>query len=257
MTTNENETIDDYHMDRGYISSSEIKCFDQGASMYEYRYIRGNKAYSKSFALGSLVHGLSLEPDIVSDEYVICPIKDRRTKAYKEWFNDSDKTKKVVMQSEWDTALDCTNALYEHKIAESILTESGPVECSYRFRWNDIPCKFRPDKIIPSAHIVADIKTCQECTPSKVYQAVRNFSYGLQAAHYLTGAEIEFEDWFDFIFLFVETKPPHRVLCYRVDVNSIETLKDRWGLLVTELYQRKRTDDWTDENNNNLLTLEI
>ena len=249
----------DYHDDHSFYSSSQVKTFADGPAMYNLRYNQGVRQSSSAFTLGSLVHAMVLEPDTLEDDYTLCPVKDRRTKAYKEWYAQADKSKTIVTATEWDTALNCTNAIHDHEISRTILEAAGDVETSWRYEADGIPCKLKADKVLPDQRMVFDLKTTQACTPRDVRSAFYKYKYGLQAAHYTVGAETCYgsDIPYTMIFGFVETQAPFRVLCYQIDHADLEQFYDRWRGLLQDLHHRSLTQDWAEPSANQLLTLEL
>ena len=261
------ETNDEYHADTQWFSSSQVKCFSDGPAMYHLRYVQGVRQTSSAFMLGSLVHCMFLEPDAVEERYTICPIKDRRTKAYKEWITNHDYRntvsgpKQAVSQSDWDTALQCVNALYDHEISRSIFDEDGETESSWRYKHGGIPCKLKADKILPAANLVFDLKTISCATPDEVRRSFRKYKYGLQAAHYVVGAENVYAEQrtgrFGMVFAFVETQPPFRVLCYQVAQKTLDQFIGQWDVLLADLSQCSMLNTWIEPTQNQLLSLEF
>lgn len=249
----------DYHADTSAYSSSQVKTFADGPAIYDLRYNKNERISSSAFTLGSLVHAMVLEPDTVEDEFTLCPVKDRRTKAYKEWYAQADKSKTIVTTAEWDNALNCTNAIHEHDVTKAILEESGDVETSWRYEVDGIPCKLKADKVLPQQRIVFDLKTTQACSPREVRSAFYKYKYGLQAAHYTVGAETCYDSQqpFEMIFGFVETNAPYRVLAYRIDESDLNDFYERWSGLLQDLHHRSLTQDWSEPTHNQLLTLEL
>ena len=255
------ETNDEYHADTQWFSSSQVKCFADGPAMYHLRYVQGVRQTSTAFALGSLVHCMFLEPNEIEDRYSVCPIKDRRTKAYKQWVAENDNAKTIVSQSEWDTALSCCNALHGHDIAKQIIDADSETESSWRYKHNGIPCKLKADKVLPNAHIVFDLKTISCCTVDEVRRSFRKYKYGLQAAHYVVGAENIFADTrtdrFEMVFAFVETQQPFRVLCFQVGSQTLDAAISDWDVLLADLSQCSMLNNWIEPTQNQLLSLEI
>lgn len=243
------ETNEQYHADKTRISSSMVKCFASGPSIFKHRFIDDNPVYSKSFALGTLVHCMVLEPNAVRERYLVSPHRDRRTKAYKEWASEhKDDQREIVSQSDWDTANRCADSVYDNEFAEALFTAHGTTEASYRFKHSGIACKFRPDKLIPQTRAVIDLKTIQQCTMIDIYKSVQKYRYGLQAAHYTVGAKHclgGIED-FEFYFVFVETAAPYRCCTLRCTRRSLDEKIEQWESILIDLYSRMVADDWTE-----------
>lgn len=244
------ESNEDYHADKQWISSSQVKAFASGPSIYKMRYVDEYKqSYSKAFALGSLVHCMVLEPDKVQERYIAAPNHDRRTKVFKEWAKQHEGDPRTIISAkEWDTANACSDAVYDNPFASALFTTNGTVEASYRFKHRSIQCKFRPDKLIAERKIVVDLKTISECTLPEILRSVRKYKYGLQAAHYTVGAETVCggTERFSFYFVFVETSAPFRCCCLQVLPDSLYGKIELWEQHLCELDSRLRLDEWTE-----------
>lgn len=245
-----NESNEDYHADKQWISSSQVKAFASGPSIYKMRYVdEYYQPYSKSFALGSLVHCMVLEPDKVNERYIAAPHHDRRTKEYKAWAKHyATDSRTIITAKEWDTANACSDAVYDNPFASALFTTDGTVEASYRFKHRNIQCKFRPDKLIPHQKMIVDLKTISECTLPEILRSVRKYKYGLQAAHYTVGAETVCGETerFSFYFVFVETSAPFRCCCLQVLPDSLEQKIEAWSQYLCRLDDCLRLNDFSE-----------
>jgi hypothetical protein len=91
--------------------------------------------------------------------------------------------------------------------------------------WNDaqygVPCKARFDAWNP-ARILVDLKTTSDASPEEFAQSIANFHYHAQAALYCSAAEhLLDESPQAFVFIVVESEPPHGVACYRLPSEAI------------------------------------
>ena len=83
---------------------------------------------------------------------------------------------------------------------------------------------------------VVDIKTTANASPGEFRRSVYNFSYHLQAQHYMVAAERG-----RFIFIVVERDAPHCVAIYELDDDALklgyedrEFLLGQWALCEAE-----------------------
>jgi hypothetical protein len=192
-----------------------------------------------------------LEPEQVRERYVVCPHKDRRTKAYKTWAAEREESgdqQEIVTQADWDTANRCADSVYDHEYAEALFTAHSTKEASYRFKHRGVKCKFRPDVLIPQSRAIIDLKTIQQCTMIDIYKSVQKYRYGLQAAHYTVGAQhcLGGDEDFSFYFVFVETNAPYRCITLQCTDDSLQERFDQWESLLIDLYSRMVASDWTE-----------
>ena len=259
------ESIEDYHADTEWHTSSMYKAMLAGPRVFEQRVIKRTKSYAPALQLGSLVHAMALEPETVADDYAIAPVSDRRTKAYKEWVASIDAEQTIVTTSEADTAKRCVDALNANPIIKGLLDAKGFVEHSHR--WQDetalgkCKCKMRADKVIENGYTIMDIKTIRELTERDVMKTFWNFGYHIQAAHYTLGVA----DWFGydmpeslmFVFAYVETQEPFRSLAYTIDDESLHRAIEQRNRLQLEVMRRMETHDFADPNEDQLICLSL
>lgn len=255
---NESVSIEDYHSDTRFVSSTTLKKFAKSPALLN---VKDEITRSSAFTVGSLVHFLALEQEEELERIHICE-HDRRTKAYREWKADLPVNAIEVTTEEWRTAMACANALYEDRIARKLLEKDGLKEHSYCWvdRWGDpeveLPsCKMRPDKILPDDYMILDIKTCSKFSERDILRSFTEFGYHIQAAHYLEGAAI----WLncslvmlDFVFLFVESKPPFRTAVVELDHQSIDRSLDYRQRLLRQFIEAKKSQDFSDRLSNKI-----
>lgn len=253
-----NET---YHQ-RSEISASMLKLMDESWRVFEASCITRlmRREPTASMELGTAVHTAALEPQRYELDYVIQPdgCNDRRTKVYKEWSETIHASQTIIKQETAATVKKCVTALRSHPMIDLALEADGSVErsCFWTCPKTEVPCKFRPDKIVPNSGIILDIKTMRQCTERQFNYDCRDYRYGLQAAHYLAGAsEVYGEQEWVFIFAAVETSPPFRSRAFVLsqDVLDIERRK-REDLL--DCYQaRVESNDWSDSREKELIEI--
>ena len=112
-------------------------------------------------------------------------------------------------------AVNMAVAVHGHPTAGALL-QSGQAEQS--FWWDDIAtdmrCKCRPDWF--DGTTIVDLKTCQDASPAGFARAVAQWSYQVQAAHYLCGTLAK-----RFIFVAVEKTAPYAIGVYELDTEGL------------------------------------
>lgn len=186
-----------------------------------------------SMLLGSVVHKLVLEPQDFAAEFAIVPECDRRTKAgkemYKTFVDSLGNGLQAVPPDVYDTAKAMADAVKAHPIAARLLTE-GKAEESLFWEQNGIKCACRPDWLRDDGLIV-DLKTTQDASPESFIRDAYKYRYYVQAWWYHHGANLCGIHNDDFLFIAVESKPPHTVCVYAADdlyfrLGEIEAMQD-------------------------------
>lgn len=198
------------------MSSSGAKKMRKSPAHYRLMRTTAN-APTPAMLFGTAVHAGVLEPATFADVVVCAPKLDRRTKAGKEAaaaFDAAAAGRVVLSPDDFDRCRRTIDAVLAHPSAAKLLA-GAQVERS--FFWYDarykVPCKARFDAW--NHKIVADLKTTQDASPDGFGRSIANFEYHAQGAMYCSGAEhLLDESPQAFVFIAVESEPPHAVACY-------------------------------------------
>lgn len=186
--------------------------------------------------IGSLVHCMIMEPDMVEKRFVCAPDCDRRTKTGKEIYKEfveSSKGKIVVSVNDW---LDCEQmaiSILKYKfygINFKQVVEDCQKEMAIIWDQNfaelgfdefTVKCKSKYDLISDKHKIIFDVKTCQDASPDGFRRAMYNetMGYYLQSAFYRLPEAVKD---YKFCFICVEKKPPFAVAMYYADDEVLE-----------------------------------
>lgn len=214
----------DYHASDG-ISSSQLKLALKAPALYKAS-IDGQLPHKQTpaMALGTAVHTLVLEPEHAERDMVITPTFGR-TKADREAraaFVEEHAGKLSISQEDMDKAQRMRDSIMSLTDAAAILGESeNELSGWYTDPDTGLQCKYRPDARTDWA--LADVKTCQDASADGFARAIATYSYALSAAHYLYGDHcLTATTHRQFVFLCVESNPPHLAAMYVLDDNSID-----------------------------------
>jgi exodeoxyribonuclease VIII len=202
----------DYHADPA-ISASHLKAVMQSPYHYWSRFIDPNREPlipTAAMRFGTLVHCAVLEPHELTKRYQLAP--DRRTKEGKAAAVEMAANGiEAVSEIDFAQAMQMADAVNANKEVAYLLS-NGKAEQS--FWWDDIAtglrCKCRADWI--DGDTIVDLKTCSDASPAGFARAIAQWSYHLQANHYLAGTLAK-----QFIFIAVEKTPPYAVGVYELD----------------------------------------
>lgn len=251
------ESNEAYHQRDG-ISASRLKSMNKGWRWYEGEHITRTIARkeSPSMRLGTAIHAAILEPDAFGKDYIVCPAEcsDRRTKAHKEWATTTDG-REILSASEAVTIQACREAVETHPVARRILTASGINERSFTYtdEASGVPCRVRFDRL--AGLVICDIKTTDCLDGDSFAKAIATYRYDLQAAHYLEGLHTLTGDKYRFVFIAVETSPPHRCRVYQLGEGDLVAASERRAELLSEYARRIESGDWSDPLEGELQTV--
>ena len=186
---------------------------------------RGEFKQTAAMAMGSATHSAILEPESFAKQYVTLPAgKDRRSAEYKA-LCASHGTDNVIVSGDAIQVGEMQSAARANPVANKWLyQESGRNELSVYAKDPEtgvlVRCRF--DRLLDRG-FSPDLKTTTDASPRGFSNAIAKYGYAFQAAFYMdvyywaTGQRLE-----GFGFIAIESKPPHNVMCYRLDDESIE-----------------------------------
>ena len=214
---------------------------------------------SAAFAMGHAVHCLALEPERFEERFVSFPKVDRRTKDGKEFaarFEAENKGKIILDPQEFQDAVACVQALYNHADFATIMAQPRRVEVAHHFDLFGHRFKARLDCVIDSMKLIVDIKTTDDASPDRWQWSAVDYGYHRQAFIYRAAIELSHankkpvKESYRFIFAVVEKpKPstrgiPPTVALYELDKETMEmAAQDTWRL-VQDYETRLATNDW-------------
>ena len=200
-------------------------------------------------ALGTLSHLAILEPDRFDSEVFVAPEVNKRTKAGKaelEAWQASLPDDAVIADPDHH-ALAC--AMRESVMAQPYaraLLEDGSAEQTMLATDHEtgIDLKARADWL-PSGHAaIVDLKTAQDASETAFARAAGNFKYHIQAAFYTDIAKaVELGDC-AFVFIAVETAPPHAVALYQLDDEAMHSGRIRYQRALDRYRDSRDSGQW-------------
>lgn len=209
---------------------------------------RPQRKESPAMKSGTLAHCVILEPETVSDRYVIAPEDlSMTTKAGKEWA--AAQTRIIISQDQMTTAESQRAAVMAVPEIAEVLTRQGVAESSVF--WVDeatgLDCMCRPDWVgtLPSGEpICLDLKTSADAMPAGFGKSVASFGYHRQAAHYSNGLRANGLDVAMFVFAVVSSAYPFVAAPYVLDVDSEAQGQEEISELLALYAQCSKTDKW-------------
>ena len=234
------QSAEDYHASPG-ASASRLKQL-LGRSAAHLKYAMDNpQEPTQAMIIGSATHSAVLEPDLFVKEWARLPEGDGRSKAVKEAKAElitQFGADHILKPDVYDNILAMRDSVLGNALALDLL-DSADTETSHYWAENGVGCKARidalPRKDSMWGDCVVDIKTTANAGPEEFRRSCFNFSYHIQAQHYLSATERQ-----RFIFIVVERDAPHCVAIYELDDDAMElarqtreSLLAMWAVCVT------------------------
>lgn len=189
---------------------------------------------SPALAFGTAVHSEVLEGRLDLD-YKIAPKCGKRKNAdkatWQDYYNYLEQTGlKEITEEDYEKVKLINEKVKEHPIAGNLFNDGrGVAEISLFWKEKGMPCKCRPDWIVPDETpvrnriIIADLKTAESARPENFQQAILRYRYYVQAGWYCRGVmktlEPQAVEW---MFVVVEKNPPFNVSVYIISDENIK-----------------------------------
>ena len=167
---------------------------------------------------GTAVHCIVLEPEEYYNRYAIRPEGvSGVTKEGKAFAAQSAAEGKIVLSDEqhrWCMAV--SRRVLENKRLAQWGQLDHQTEVSFVWLRDGYTCRARADLVIPSLHIIADLKTTLTGSPEGFQRQIAKYHYHTQGAWYTEGMrEITGEDW-TFWLIAAEKRRPFLVSLYEL-----------------------------------------
>lgn len=201
------------------LSQSGAKTLLRSPAKFAYEREHG-RPDKKAYDLGHAAHRFILRK---GNEIARVHADDWRSKAAQAEGAAARASARVpLLAKDYRAALDMAKAVKRHPTFGQLFREGQPEVSAY---WIDpetgVTCRGRADWLHPRACV--DVKTAVDASPAGFAKAVANFRYDLQAAAYS-------EAWpgLPFVFVVVETAPPHLCAAYVLPVDALAVGAADW-----------------------------
>ena len=197
---------------------------------------------TSSMAVGRLTHSMIFEADKVKEEFALFDDGTRRGAKW-EAFKKRHANRTILNAKEWGDAETMAVAVLKSKAAQSVLG-GGAGEVSAFWDRNGIQCKARTDYYVPGK-VILDLKTsAYPVSPQAFPSTCVKYGYHLQAAFYVDGIFRLTKERLPFIFIAVESFPPHKVSVMRASDRFLAKGEEEVNRTV-DIYRRCReTNNW-------------
>jgi len=233
----------DYHGHAGSISKSGLDLVARSPAHFRYA---APRAATRNMEIGSALHTALLEPDRFVQQYVaLKDAADRKKSSYREAAKVHGGAY-VLTGPESDYIGSMQESFHANPAVRHILSRAQDFEASgfaidpdtgvtVRVRWD----------VIAYGGVLADVKTTRDASREAFARSVHNYRYHVQAAIYsdvwewITGEAPE-----RFVFLCVESDPPHATMVYELDENSIDEGRRLYRRDLDRYAEALESGDW-------------
>lgn len=225
----------DYHSGPE-LSVSGAKDLLKSPALYRWRR-EHRRPEKRSFDLGSALHTLAL-----GTGYELAVIEGGNGRGKRE---DAARAegKVPVTQEDYNRACAMRDALRAHRTAGGILADGQAEQSIF---WTDeatgVDCRARVDWL--HAKALVDLKTTKDASPSAFGRDVANYRYDMQAAAYSDGYYAATGEALPFLFVAVESEPPHFVAVYQLDDYFLDRGAAAWRDALDLFRACTAADSW-------------
>ena len=230
------------------ISRSELFKISESPEKFKY-YQEYPEEPTPSLIFGQLFHAMALQPETVSEQFVIDPKISKKSNAGKdEWkaFLEENKDKTIVTADMYQQATEMCEALSRNEFVQKLLKG----EKEKVFFWDDDltgePCKCRTDCLTELGDnlIIVDIKSTENAETEAFMRSAIKYGYDFQSAMYSKGVEVNTGKKPLFVFIAIEKKPPYAINILQADKLLIRRGYDLFREYLGIYHDCKTTDNW-------------
>lgn len=247
----------DYHADKEYLSSSDLKTLLKDPSKFYNEKILGLKEPQKENAhydIGSLVHSLILEPHLVQEEFAFFGGLRKQGplfESFKQMYPD-----KIIISRPQRLKCEYYVAGYKRRPEAKKLIKGGFSEHTICVDMDGVKIKVRCDYINVDKGYIADVKTTGFSVERDSFKVTCDqYMYQLSGALYAKAAEIYYGKPFDFYFIAI-SKMDGECQVYKLSEES----KQRGLLQINQALEKYKaclkSGIWTDQQKADLFDTE-
>lgn len=196
-----------------------------------------------AFDIGNAFHYRILEPHRYTDDVVVMPELNLRTKAgreEKQRIIDENPGKAIIKAYDDYRIKQMSHAVKRHKVAQPFLSNATMKEVVMVWEEGEILCKAKLDMVVEHPDyglIIADLKSTMCASHSAFAMSVAEYGYFLQAAFYMKGAVANGLSPKSYWWIAVEKEEPYGVGVYRCHNDDLHS-----GIQIYKSFLERLTD---------------
>lgn len=229
-----------YHAAPG-ISKSGLDKIARSPAHYKFAPL---KDVSRHFVIGRAVHAAILEPELFIKDYVLLrDVTDRRSSAYREAIKNHPE-EYVLTGKEADYVVGMQESVHSVERVKKLIDDIQYTELSLFVTDTQgtlMKCRF--DAITKSG-LILDLKSTQDARVREFSRSIFNYRYHVQDAFYSDLFTAATSHRAEFIFIAVESEPPHATVPYVLDDISREIGQSDYHKDLIRYAECEKTNDW-------------
>jgi hypothetical protein len=205
-----------------------------------------------AFDIGNAFHYRVLEPHRYSDDVLVLPDLNLRTKAGREEkarLIKENPGKAVIKEYDDYRIKQMSHAVKKHKVAQPFLAHAVEKEVVAIWEEGDILCKAKIDMVVDHPDhglCLVDLKSSICASPSSFGMSIAEYGYFLQGAFYLNGfAKANGKPAGSFWWIVCEKEEPYGVGVYRQHKDDIHTGTMVYKSFLERLSEARNTGHFT------------
>lgn len=247
-------TNDQYHSGPGISKSHLDAIAGKSPKHYWHKYInpeRERQAPSAAMQIGTAIHTVILEPELMDQTVVRGLSLERRSSADKAtWaeFEAKHRGKVILKDDDYEKVLRIRDAVHSHPMAGGLLA-GGKAEQSIFAKDESTGelIKCRTDYMLDGGNVIVDLKSTDDASPDGFGKSAANFRYDVQVAWYFHVME-QGLGWVphEWVFIAVEKEPPYAIGIYLATPSQIERARETAMRNYREICHYKKLGIWPD-----------
>lgn len=235
-----------YHADPvegGSLSSTGAKRLLEAPAVYRWK-LDNPEPPKDAFDFGTAVHSLVLGTGKPPEPHGFDSLRTNKAKEHVALIRLDGKL--PVSQQVYDEIRACADAVMDHPVAGPMFARDDSYSevtgvAQYEGHW----LRSRMDLLIPSAHIIPDLKTSAGKVDSDGFaKSVVDFDYHLSAYHYRKVYQLIHGVWPAFVHVVVSKTAPYLVAVHQLDDEFLEIAESRWHRAFARYKHGQETGEW-------------
>lgn len=221
-------------------------------SPMKYRYEKDTPtAPSPAMQMGTIVHRLILEPELVGDIAVWGLEPSEKVRNGKVWdaFREFNKNMTILSKAEYESITGQATAALRNAPIRKYASVGGVTEVSmfWRHPYTKRRYKARIDKLIRETDTIFDLKTTRNCHSREFGSQAYSLGYHIKLGLYAQGYEALTGKRPRVLIGALDSKPPHESAVYRVTEDVLLQGIEELDNLVAKLDECEKSGEWPGE----------
>lgn len=223
------------------LNNTSIKLINRSPFHYKY----GKKEETSALVIGHAGHTAILEPEHFESRYAVFPEgMTLTTKEGKATWAELEKSGKSILRfSEAEAARKIAKAVNSHPVAAKLLRGGYP-EVTVLGEIDGVETKVRIDYWRPDLKMLIDVKTTENASYDAFQRSIASYGYDIQDAFYIDNCQSVDLDADRFVFIAVESLPPHGVAIYELDDESRFAGRKKYMAGLNRYRECEAFDEW-------------